>query len=393
MEMEAVPVLAVVDARFCAGDTAALEVAKTLSLSGNDFAITDVATGAVVLWVDGVLFSLCRWCLLVDADCRPVLTMQESEQLRCSSSVNPRPADLGRRVSRQRPRASTPPPKPPPGQRGVRSSLYAAAPHRRGRLQVAALQVGFCASVYTRLPSTPGSADKTVKFWDLETFELIGSTGPEISRMEISSDSEPFVPKSGRRLESSAESRKESSDSASGTSLKISSWMEMGPDSVPIPSKASRRVESATDSNKESADVVPVVVPRTNSRIDMASDSRREISAGRMSPFRVQSRYAEQRKLANAKVDTDKVDAGSKNSETDDFTCHIYLPQRNSFVQTVISEETREEVKPGMVDRLGFPSSAQPNTHCSENYVSRMRKPKGNCYMEVSRAERKQSSC
>jgi len=26
-----------------------------------------------------------------------------------------------------------------------------------------------------------GSADKTVKFWDLETFELIGSTGPEVN--------------------------------------------------------------------------------------------------------------------------------------------------------------------------------------------------------------------
>ncbi|KAL5215447.1 hypothetical protein ABZP36_006848 [Zizania latifolia] len=225
--------------------------------------------------------------------------------------------------------------------------------------------------------------------------EITSDSAPVVprtnSRMEIPSDSEPFVPKSGRRLESSAESRKESSDAASGTSLKISSWMETGPDSVPIPSKASRRVESATDSRKESADVAPVVVPRTNSRMDMASDSRREISAGRMSPFRVQSRYAEQRKLANAKVDTDKVDAGSKNSETDDFTCQIYLPQRNSVVQTVISEETREEVKPGMVDRLGFPSSAQPNTHRSENYVSRMRKPKDNCYMEVSRAGRARS--
>ena len=26
-----------------------------------------------------------------------------------------------------------------------------------------------------------GSADKTVKFWDLETFELIGSGGTEVS--------------------------------------------------------------------------------------------------------------------------------------------------------------------------------------------------------------------
>lgn len=26
-----------------------------------------------------------------------------------------------------------------------------------------------------------GSADRTVKFWDLETFELIGSAGPEVN--------------------------------------------------------------------------------------------------------------------------------------------------------------------------------------------------------------------
>lgn len=26
----------------------------------------------------------------------------------------------------------------------------------------------------------PGSADRTVKFWDLETFELIGSSRPEV---------------------------------------------------------------------------------------------------------------------------------------------------------------------------------------------------------------------
>jgi katanin p80 WD40 repeat-containing subunit B1 len=26
-----------------------------------------------------------------------------------------------------------------------------------------------------------GSADKTVKFWDLETFEMIGSSGPEVT--------------------------------------------------------------------------------------------------------------------------------------------------------------------------------------------------------------------
>ena len=80
MEMEdtAVPALAVVDARFCAADAASLAVAKALSMSGSDFAVTDEATGALVLRVDGVLFSLRRRCVLVDADRRPVLTVQES---------------------------------------------------------------------------------------------------------------------------------------------------------------------------------------------------------------------------------------------------------------------------------------------------------------------------
>ncbi|KAG2659230.1 hypothetical protein PVAP13_1KG363900 [Panicum virgatum] len=50
----------VVDARFCAADVASLAVAKALSMSGSDFAVTDAATGALVLRVDGVLFSLRR---------------------------------------------------------------------------------------------------------------------------------------------------------------------------------------------------------------------------------------------------------------------------------------------------------------------------------------------
>ena len=31
-----------------------------------------------------------------------------------------------------------------------------------------------------------GSADRTVKFWDLETFELIGSARPEVSKLSES---------------------------------------------------------------------------------------------------------------------------------------------------------------------------------------------------------------
>ena len=76
MEMEdaAVPALAVVDARFCAADAATLAVAKALSMSGSDFAIMDAATSALMLRIDGMLFSLRQHCIIVDADFRPVLT-------------------------------------------------------------------------------------------------------------------------------------------------------------------------------------------------------------------------------------------------------------------------------------------------------------------------------
>ncbi|KAF7019623.1 hypothetical protein CFC21_032780 [Triticum aestivum] len=171
------------------------------------------------------------------------------------------------------------------------------------------------------------------------------------SRMEMASDSAPdAVSRVGRRLESAADCRKESADAAPVVP-RATSRMEMASDSVPILPKAGRRFESATDSRKESTDEAPVVVPRATSRMEMASDSRREPSAGRVSPFRIQSRYAEPRKSTNVKVDMDKVDVGSKDTESNDLTCQIFLPRRNGAVQTVIPEETREDVKHGTAYR------------------------------------------
>uniref|UniRef100_A0A453DG64 Katanin p80 WD40 repeat-containing subunit B1 homolog n=4 Tax=Aegilops tauschii subsp. strangulata TaxID=200361 RepID=A0A453DG64_AEGTS len=212
------------------------------------------------------------------------------------------------------------------------------------------------------------------------------------SRMEMASDSAPdAVSRVGRRLESAADSRKESADAAPVVP-RATSRMEMASDSVPILPKAGRRFESATDSRKESTDEAPVVVPRATSRMEMASDSRREPSAGRVSPFRIQSRYAEPRKSTNVKVDMDKVDVGSKDTESNDLTCQIFLPRRNGAVQTVIPEETREDVKHGTAYRSGFAGSAESNTsHRNDNYVPRMRKPRDNCYIEVSRAGRTRS--
>ncbi|TKW23886.1 hypothetical protein SEVIR_3G016300v4 [Setaria viridis] len=213
------------------------------------------------------------------------------------------------------------------------------------------------------------------------------------SRMEISSDSAPVViSKSSRRLESGADSKKESADAASVVVPRENTKMEMASDSAPVLSKASRKVDPGTDSKKESADAAPVI-PRASSRTEMASDARREPSAGRISPFRIQSRYAELRKLTHAKVDANKVDSRSKNTETDDFNCQIFFPRRNGVFQTMSSEETREDIKHGAVDRMAFSNPAELNASVrGENYVSRMRKPRDNCYVEVSRAGRARSS-
>nr|CAB3488684.1 unnamed protein product [Digitaria exilis] len=189
------------------------------------------------------------------------------------------------------------------------------------------------------------------------------------SRMESSSDSAPVIAKSGRRLESSVDSKKESADVAPVVVPRANTKMEMASDSAPVFQKASRKVDLGTDSKKEITDAASVIAPRTSSRMEMASDSRREPSAGRVSPFRIQSRYAELRKLTHAKADANKVASGSKNSETDDLNCQIFLPRRNGFVQTMSSEETREDIKHGAVDRMAFSNPAELNASVrSENY-------------------------
>jgi katanin p80 WD40 repeat-containing subunit B1 len=176
------------------------------------------------------------------------------------------------------------------------------------------------------------------------------------STMEIASDSAPIsTSKSGRRLEAAPDSKKESADTATAVpNPRANARMEMASDSAPALLKANKKLDSGTDSKKESADAVPVI---------LISDSRREPSAGRVSPFRIQSRYAELRKLAHAKIDR-----GSKTTGTDDFNCQIFLPRKNGVFQTISSEETRKDVKCGPVDRTEFSNSSEPNASVrSEN--------------------------
>ncbi|OEL15343.1 Katanin p80 WD40 repeat-containing subunit B1-like protein [Dichanthelium oligosanthes] len=170
-----------------------------------------------------------------------------------------------------------------------------------------------------------GSADKTVKFWDLETFELIGSTGPEgkllgcsfnqscvgiwvvdLTRLEpyatgtiaklnghselktVSSATMPLQNDSGSRANIGRSSVLQNSEN----NLKTSSGrlsVSQNSDSAPKETKSTasfasggttlkrsslRSNNASSVNNFSKADVVPVIVPRTSSGGELATDSR-----------------------------------------------------------------------------------------------------------------------
>ncbi|KAG1359548.1 katanin p80 WD40 repeat-containing subunit B1 [Cocos nucifera] len=73
------------------------------------------------------------------------------------------------------------------------------------------------------------------------------------------------------------------------------------------------------------SDVIPVIVPRTSSRAELVSDSKKETGAGRTLPYSVQSKFSGFRELSNIRDDSDRIDTsrqskfmGSKNSESNE---------------------------------------------------------------------------
>ncbi|WZZ84987.1 hypothetical protein YC2023_113566 [Brassica napus] len=163
-------------------------------------------------------------------------------------------------------------------------------------------------SSFQRIPAT-GSADRTVKFWDLETFELIGSGGPEVllllwkekkslGRLSVSQNFDPSTKETkaiGRsskplgRLSVSQnsdvakESRTLSSTgSVPSTPHRLSlTCVSKAASGAVYNAAASRR--SFTKANQKAnpvnkaADFVPMIVPREDPRIEQETESRAEL--------------------------------------------------------------------------------------------------------------------
>ncbi|RVW51236.1 Katanin p80 WD40 repeat-containing subunit B1-like [Vitis vinifera] len=266
-----------------------------------------------------------------------------------------------------------------------------------------------------RIFSLLGSADRTVKFWDLETFELIGSAGPEtagVRCMTFNPDGktllcglheslkvfswepirchdavdvgwsrlsdlnihegkllgcsynqscvgvwvvdlsriEPYAVGNVTRLNGHSESKSSSSGNLSvltenttkaslgSFSLSFRFWtlflswlyilaeatgsvpgtpqrvnLNTGPkttlaSSTTAPKRISAKAHSTANvSAFNKSDVIPVIVPRTNVRLDQAAESRKEVGvSGRTIPFSLQSRTSDFRKSPNRRDELER---------------------------------------------------------------------------------------
>ncbi|KAH8501853.1 hypothetical protein H0E87_016575 [Populus deltoides] len=102
------------------------------------------------------------------------------------------------------------------------------------------------------------------------------------------------------------------------TGLKTTMTGPLTVSSGAAPKRSSTKILSAANVpvlNK--ADVIPVIVPRTNSRSEQAADSRKEIGiAARTMPFSLQSKTTDFRKFSNSREDMDQPTTSTQSETT-----------------------------------------------------------------------------
>ncbi|ONK64030.1 uncharacterized protein A4U43_C07F21380 [Asparagus officinalis] len=147
------------------------------------------------------------------------------------------------------------------------------------------------------------------------------------------------------------------------------------------------------------SDVVPVIVPRTNTRMEMASDSRRDVTAGRTIPYNVHSKLSDLRKLSNASdLDRSSISGqsgflGNKNTEQNEDMEPNFVSATNGVNRSrIVAERNLEEVRPVGSAKMGVGQLTESSTNCQqENYDGRVLKPRHFSSLEVSKGGRTRS--
>lgn len=119
------------------------------------------------------------------------------------------------------------------------------------------------------------------------------------------------------------------------------------------------------------SDVVPVIVPRTSTRVEQASDSRKETTtAGRTVPYNAQSKITEFRKQTNNRDDLERANVpvqsgsiGSKSFNSNEVTAQNFIPGATDTTQPVIAaERNMVEARSIGTGNLGANLSMEPST-------------------------------
>lgn len=118
------------------------------------------------------------------------------------------------------------------------------------------------------------------------------------------------------------------------------------------------------------SDVIPVIVPRTSSRVELGSDSRKETGAGRTIPCSVQSKFSDFRELSNIRDDSDRMDTsvqfgfmGSKHSESNEVSDQNFQSTGSGVDPPVCAgQHNLNDDKRTVTGKLGASLLAEPIT-------------------------------
>ncbi|XP_020115278.1 katanin p80 WD40 repeat-containing subunit B1 homolog isoform X2 [Ananas comosus] len=233
-------------------------------------------------------------------------------------------------------------------------------------------------------------------------------------RIGLSAAAKPTASSSGP-ASSTPNLKRNSSKSHSTANVLSFNRADVVPVIVP---RTSSRTELASDSIRESGDVIPVIVPRTNPKVEQSSDfrkemgdvgavtvagtssrvestldSRKESVVGRTLPFSLRSKFADRRKPAKINDDSDKDDMGNKVTESNEAMNRPYVSVGNNGNQIMtIGEDQADDIKQVATGRLSSSLPVEPSqTYHHEKYNIRVHKPSDACSVEVSKGGRTRS--
>ncbi|THU71793.1 hypothetical protein C4D60_Mb04t05260 [Musa balbisiana] len=148
------------------------------------------------------------------------------------------------------------------------------------------------------------------------------------------------------------------------------------------------------------SDIIPVIVPRTNPRVELSSDSTKVTGVGRTIPYDIQSKFANFRKLSNIRENSDKADmsiesglVGNRNTEQNEYLGQTSISSANAVTQLVTAGENNQDGVRRVITGRGRLNSFRESTanYDQENYNIKIEKPKEVCPIDVPQRGRTRS--